>query len=89
MWLVVTALTPIGDVVLLLRSSSSQPVNDSQIVVIHPNGSFEHVAIELPTENMVQNGMYALFDVNLALMYIEVGSSTTVSVLVFDVSEIV
>jgi hypothetical protein len=73
--------------VLLVRSSSSEVPDNTQLVVVDPStGQSSHAGVDVPTENMVQNGMYAHL-VN-GLVYLEVGDSQGVSVLRLDPTSI-
>jgi hypothetical protein len=71
-----------GSIVLLARSSSSSAEDNTQLILVHPDGTWAHRALAIPTENMVQNGMYAHLVGDT--VFLEVGGPDGVSILSYD-----
>ncbi|MDO8389676.1 MAG: hypothetical protein Q7V57_04235 [Actinomycetota bacterium] len=71
-----------GDVVMLLQSDPTKGDN-TQIAVIHTDGSYEHWRVVLPSGGSpLENGWYMRFANDR--IYMEVGTVSTVSVYEFD-----
>jgi hypothetical protein len=71
---------------MLLRSSSAGEIDNTQLIVVRPDGSYVHRLVRVPPENMVQNGMYVRFAHNT--VYLEVGGPDDVSIIAIDITKL-
>jgi hypothetical protein len=78
--------TASGEVVMLLRASSAEEVDNTQLIVVRPDGTFAHRSVRIPPENMVQNGMYVEFAHDT--VYLEVGGPDGVSIIAIDIAKL-